>query len=143
MLVGPAAACACRRSRLWWCEPTRNAPAKPTLRASAAGRCFEAKKSPCGERKSKRSRSRGIRVYSPGGAAVAKPRRINSMATPSSAPALRVTFQGAARTVTGSMHLVEAGARKLLLDCGLFQGRRAEERERNCCFPFDPRAIDA
>jgi metallo-beta-lactamase family protein len=65
------------------------------------------------------------------------------MATPSSAPALRVTFQGAARTVTGSMHLVEADGVKLLLDCGLFQGRRAEERERNCCFPFDPRAIDA
>ena len=64
------------------------------------------------------------------------------MATPSSAPALRVTFQGAARTVTGSMHLVEAGGVKLLLDCGLFQGRRAEERARNCCFPFDPRAID-
>jgi metallo-beta-lactamase family protein len=65
------------------------------------------------------------------------------MATPSAAPALRVTFEGAARTVTGSMHLVEADSVKLLLDCGLFQGRRAEERARNCCFPFDPRAIDA
>jgi metallo-beta-lactamase family protein len=59
----------------------------------------------------------------------------------SSAP--KVTFWGAARTVTGSMHLVEAGGHKLLLDCGLYQGPRAEARARNCCFPFEPRSIDA
>jgi metallo-beta-lactamase family protein len=54
-----------------------------------------------------------------------------------------VTFCGAAHTVTGSMHLVDTGRAKLLLDCGLFQGRRAEARQRNCCFPFEPKAIDA
>jgi metallo-beta-lactamase family protein len=55
----------------------------------------------------------------------------------------RVTFHGAARTVTGSMHLIEANGYKVLLDCGLFQGRRAETRERNSRFPFDPRTINA
>lgn len=56
---------------------------------------------------------------------------------------LRVTFWGAARTVTGSMHLVETPTQTLLLDCGLFQGRRAEAYQRNRTFPFDPKAIDA
>jgi metallo-beta-lactamase family protein len=41
------------------------------------------------------------------------------------------------------MHLVEAAGKKLLLDCGSYQGKRAEARERNCCFPFAPHAIDA
>lgn len=54
-----------------------------------------------------------------------------------------VTFWGAAHTVTGSMHLVEANGTKLLLDCGLFQGKRALARERNRDFPFDPSEIDA
>lgn len=53
-----------------------------------------------------------------------------------------VTFLGAARTVTGSMHLVEANGRTLLLDCGLFQGRRSESRRRNAEFPFRPKEID-
>jgi metallo-beta-lactamase family protein len=54
-----------------------------------------------------------------------------------------VTFWGAARTVTGSMHRVDVGGQALLLDCGLFQGRRAEARQRNQNFPFKPRDIDA
>src|SRR5271167_4032126 len=54
-----------------------------------------------------------------------------------------VTFWGATRTVTGSMHQVDAAGQSLLLDCGLFQGRRAESRERNLTFPFRPREIDA
>jgi len=54
----------------------------------------------------------------------------------------RVTFWGAAGTVTGSMHLVEAGGQRFLLDCGFFQGRRAESRERNATFPFRPKSID-
>jgi metallo-beta-lactamase family protein len=53
-----------------------------------------------------------------------------------------VTFLGAAQTVTGSMHVVEANGRRLLLDCGLFQGHRDEARRRNAHFPFDPRTID-
>jgi len=54
-----------------------------------------------------------------------------------------VTFFGAVRTVTGSMHLVETPGVRLLLDCGLFQGRRAEADEINRRFPFDPASIDA
>jgi metallo-beta-lactamase family protein len=54
-----------------------------------------------------------------------------------------VTFWGAARTVTGSMHRVDAAGRSLLVDCGLFQGRRAESHRRNRDFPFRPRDIDA
>src|SRR5947209_4706194 len=54
-----------------------------------------------------------------------------------------VTFWGATRTVTGSMHQLDACGRTLLLDCGLFQGRRAESRLRNSTFPFRPKEIDA
>jgi metallo-beta-lactamase family protein len=54
-----------------------------------------------------------------------------------------VTFWGATRTVTGSMHQVEACGRSLLLDCGLFQGSRAEGQARNRQFPFRPKDIDA
>jgi metallo-beta-lactamase family protein len=62
---------------------------------------------------------------------------------PNSAGALRVTFWGAAQTVTGSMHQVEAAGKNLLLDCGLFQGRRAEARRRNSTFPFEAKDVDA
>lgn len=54
----------------------------------------------------------------------------------------RVQFFGAVRTVTGSMHLVSNGRARLILDCGLFQGRRDESFERNSRFPFDPAALD-
>src|SRR3982750_1725015 len=54
-----------------------------------------------------------------------------------------VTFWGAARTVTGSMHRVDACGQTLLLDCGFFQGRRAETYQRNRSFPFRPKDIDA
>jgi metallo-beta-lactamase family protein len=55
----------------------------------------------------------------------------------------RVTFWGAAQMVTGSMHLLEAGSTQVLLDCGLYQGRREESRERNAHFPFHPKRIAA
>jgi metallo-beta-lactamase family protein len=54
-----------------------------------------------------------------------------------------VTFWGATQTVTGSMHQVDACGRTLLLDCGLFQGHRAESYRRNREFPFRPKDIDA
>src|SRR5579875_1239809 len=54
-----------------------------------------------------------------------------------------VTFLGAAQSVTGSMHLVEIGSQRLLLDCGLFRCRREEVRQRNTHFPFDPATLDA
>lgn len=56
---------------------------------------------------------------------------------------MRVTPYGAVRTVTGSMHLVETGGVRLLLDGGLYQGRRAEFYEINRRFPFPPSSIDA
>ena len=54
-----------------------------------------------------------------------------------------VTFQGAAQTVTGSMHVVTHGGETVLLDCGTFHGRREEARNRNSTFPFDPSTISA
>lgn len=56
---------------------------------------------------------------------------------------MHVQFWGAARTVTGSMHLVEVGSKRILLDCGLYQGRRKEAFHRNRDFPFDGKEIDA
>ena len=57
---------------------------------------------------------------------------------------MKLSFWGAARTVTGSKHLVELeNGRRLLLDCGLFQGRRSESTERNRNFGFDPKSLDA
>lgn len=55
----------------------------------------------------------------------------------------KLTFLGAAREVTGSMHLVEVDGRRLALDCGLFQGRRAATLAKNATFPIDPGEIDA
>ena len=54
-----------------------------------------------------------------------------------------IHFLGATRTTTGSMYLFELNGRRLLLECGLFQGKRGESIERNCCFPFDPKGIAA
>ncbi len=56
---------------------------------------------------------------------------------------MQLQFWGAARTVTGSMHLLKVNGKNILLDCGLFQGRRAESYERNLNFPFPPDEIDA
>lgn len=56
---------------------------------------------------------------------------------------MRLTFWGAARTVTGSAYLLEVNGARVLLECGLFQGRRRETYARNRTFPYDPRSIDA
>ncbi len=56
---------------------------------------------------------------------------------------MKIRFYGAAQTVTGSQHLIEVNGSKLLLECGIFQGRRKEFYSRNCCFAFDPKEIDA
>src|SRR5690625_4051612 len=57
---------------------------------------------------------------------------------------MKLTFWGAARNVTGSMHLLELqNGKKLLLDCGLVQGRRAEANAINGTFPAEASAIDA
>jgi metallo-beta-lactamase family protein len=54
-----------------------------------------------------------------------------------------LTFCGAAGEVTGSMHLLEVGERRICLDCGLFQGHRAEANRKNLEFLRAPREIDA
>jgi len=56
---------------------------------------------------------------------------------------MRINFHGAAHTVTGSQHLLEINGQQLLLDCGLYQGKRAESYERNLTFKFNPRKVDA
>ncbi|HNW07115.1 MAG TPA: MBL fold metallo-hydrolase [Verrucomicrobiota bacterium] len=56
---------------------------------------------------------------------------------------MRISFFGATRTTTGSLYLLELNGQRLLLECGLFQGRRGESIERNRTFPFDPKAINA
>ena len=56
---------------------------------------------------------------------------------------MKISFHGAARSVTGSRHIVQAGQKRILLDCGMFQGRRDETRERNRHLGFDPRDLDA
>src|SRR5215467_9460401 len=56
---------------------------------------------------------------------------------------MKITFWGAARTVTGSMHHVEAAGARFLLDCGLYQGRRQEAFDRNSHFPFPVSDIHA
>ena len=55
---------------------------------------------------------------------------------------MKLTFCGAAGTTTGSKHLITVNGQRILLDCGLYQGRRSEAFERNRDFPFDPQQID-
>jgi metallo-beta-lactamase family protein len=56
---------------------------------------------------------------------------------------MKITFLGAAQSVTGSQHLLEINGNTLLLDCGLYQGRREETYQRNRHFQFSPRKLDA
>jgi metallo-beta-lactamase family protein len=56
---------------------------------------------------------------------------------------MKLKFCGAAGTTTGSQHLLEINGKRILLDCGLYQGRRKDAYEINCCFPhFDPATVD-
>ncbi len=55
---------------------------------------------------------------------------------------MKLSFHGAARSVTGSRHVVDAGKTRILLDCGMFQGRRDQARERNQHLGFDPKSVD-
>lgn len=56
---------------------------------------------------------------------------------------MKITFFGAVREVTGSMHLIAVNGSQVLLDCGLCQGKRKEAFERNRNLPFDAGSIDA
>ncbi len=56
---------------------------------------------------------------------------------------MRINFHGAAHTVTGSQHLLEINGSKLLLDCGLYEGKRADTYARNLNFSYDVKSVDA
>ncbi len=55
---------------------------------------------------------------------------------------MKLHFYGADKEVTGSRHIVEVNGKKILMDCGLYQGRRKDEKDRNKNFGFDPKEID-
>jgi len=55
---------------------------------------------------------------------------------------MKISFHGAAQDVTGSCHLVEAAGRRILVDCGLFQGTRSLQEDNNGPFGFNERDID-
>lgn len=56
---------------------------------------------------------------------------------------MKISFHGAARSVTGSRHLIETSTSRVLLDCGLFQGRREEAARQNRDLGFDPKSLSA
>ena len=55
---------------------------------------------------------------------------------------MKITFLGAAKTVTGSNFLVEAAGKKFLVDCGMYQGKATEEKENEEDFLFNVNEID-
>ncbi|MAL01849.1 MAG: MBL fold metallo-hydrolase, partial [Alcaligenaceae bacterium] len=56
---------------------------------------------------------------------------------------MELSFLGAAGTVTGSRHLLESGGKRVLVDCGLFQGLKFLRQRNWAPFPVNPAAIDA
>lgn len=70
-------------------------------------------------------------------------RRFQAWARSCKGAGMHLEFLGAAQTVTGSKHLVRTPDATVLLDCGLFQGRRREARQRNQQLGFEPAEIDA
>ncbi len=57
--------------------------------------------------------------------------------------AIKLFSHGACAEVTGSKHFLDIDGRLLQIDCGMFQGRRAESYQKNRDMPFDPRAVRA
>lgn len=56
---------------------------------------------------------------------------------------MKLKFQGANFSVTGSRHLLKINGKQILLDCGMYQGHRKDEYKFNKNFPFDPTKVDA
>lgn len=55
---------------------------------------------------------------------------------------MNISFHGANRAVTGSCHLIDCAGKRVLIDCGLFQGSRETEEENAADFDFDAASID-
>ena len=55
---------------------------------------------------------------------------------------MKLLFYGADRSVTGSCHMVECAGKRILIDCGLYQGTRDLDEENSHPFGFDPATID-
>jgi len=55
---------------------------------------------------------------------------------------MKMSFHGADQDVTGSCHLVHCGDKRILVDCGLYQGSRELQEENHEPFGFDPASID-
>ena len=55
---------------------------------------------------------------------------------------MKITFLGATRMVTGSCYLLEIGSKKMLLDCGMFQGSKMITAFNEKDFVFAPNDID-
>src|SRR6476659_43671 len=58
-------------------------------------------------------------------------------------PVMRIQFNGADRTVTGSCHLIEISGLRILLDCGMYQGPREQARRINLYLPDGVTTVDA
>ncbi|MGO9611328.1 MAG: MBL fold metallo-hydrolase RNA specificity domain-containing protein [Verrucomicrobiia bacterium] len=56
---------------------------------------------------------------------------------------MKLTFYGATRTVTGSKYLLQANGKNILIECGMYQGRDADWKQRNSHLPFDASTVDA
>jgi metallo-beta-lactamase family protein len=56
---------------------------------------------------------------------------------------MKLTFYGATRTVTGSKYLLQANGKNILIECGMYQGRDADWKQRNSHLPFDGSKVDA
>src|SRR5881397_3664072 len=101
-----------------------------------------------GRRVAESARARRARVWRTVRGRVAGPGRPTRAAASDillavSNASMSLTFLGAAGTVTGSKHLLEVDGRRILVDCGLFQGLK-ELRLRNWApLPVDPASIDA
>ena len=55
---------------------------------------------------------------------------------------MKISFHGADKNVTGSCHLVECAGKRVLIDCGLYQGQKEITAENTGDFGFDPANID-